>query len=197
MKLRIEQDTDPIDPRKDYDHLGKMVCFHQRYNLGEEHDYRSGDYSGWEELEAAIREGEDGVVEILPLYLYDHSGITMSTGGFSCGWDSGQVGFIYATRADVLSEYSKQRVSQKLRSAVATILEAEVKEYDQFLTGAVYGYIIEDEDGEHIDSCWGFFGHEYCEEAGKESLAYHQKQEDEKMKAHIPLMAPAPVCAMP
>lgn len=31
---------------------------------------------------------------MLPLYLYDHSGITMNTTGFSCPWDSGQVGWI-------------------------------------------------------------------------------------------------------
>ena len=36
---------------------------------------------------------------LLPLYLYDHSGITMNTTGFSCSWDSGQVGFIYASKA--------------------------------------------------------------------------------------------------
>ena len=35
---------------------------------------------------------------ILPLYLYDHSGITISTGPFSCPWDSGQVGWIYAPK---------------------------------------------------------------------------------------------------
>ena len=35
---------------------------------------------------------------ILPLYLYDHSGITISTGPFSCPWDSGQVGWIKAPK---------------------------------------------------------------------------------------------------
>ena len=35
---------------------------------------------------------------ILPLYLYDHSGITISTRPFSCPWDSGQVGWIYASK---------------------------------------------------------------------------------------------------
>lgn len=35
---------------------------------------------------------------ILPLYLYDHSGITISTVPFSCPWDSGQVGWIYAPK---------------------------------------------------------------------------------------------------
>ena len=34
-------------------------------------------------------------VAILPLYLYDHSGLTMSTNDFGDRWDSGCVGFIY------------------------------------------------------------------------------------------------------
>ena len=38
----------------------------------------------------SLVEQMDGMV-ILPLYLYDHSGITMNTCGFSCPWDSGQV----------------------------------------------------------------------------------------------------------
>jgi len=41
---------------------------------------------------------------ILPLYLYDHSGITMSTGPFSCPWDSGQVGWIYAPKQKFIDE---------------------------------------------------------------------------------------------
>lgn len=42
---------------------------------------------------------------VLPLYLYDHSGITMNTTGFSCPWDSGQVGWIYASKEDALKEF--------------------------------------------------------------------------------------------
>ena len=41
---------------------------------------------------------------ILPLYLYDHSGITMSTSVFSCPWDSGQVGWIYAEKKKLIEE---------------------------------------------------------------------------------------------
>ena len=36
--------------------------------------------------------GELENVVILPLYLHDHSGLTMNTSGFHCPWDSGQVG---------------------------------------------------------------------------------------------------------
>jgi len=37
------------------------------------------------------------------------------------------------------------------------ILLAELNEYDQYLQGDVWGYIVT-ENGEETDSCWGFFG---------------------------------------
>jgi hypothetical protein len=49
-------------------------------------------------FEAAFDKWVEDKVCIKDLYLYDHSGITISTSPFSCGWDSGQVGFIYLTR---------------------------------------------------------------------------------------------------
>jgi len=45
-------------------------------------------------------------------------------------------------------------------------LHGEVKTYNQYLTSDVYGYSI-DVDGEHKDSCWGFFG---VEEVKKEAI---------------------------
>lgn len=94
---------------------------------------------------------------ILPLYLYDHSGITMNTTGFHCPWDSGQVGFIHLSLEDVRREYGVQRVSAKLRRTVEDVLRAEVEVYDDYLRGNVYGYVIE-RDSDHVDSCWGYIG---------------------------------------
>ena len=71
-KLEIEQDNDPMNPRREWDNLGTMVCFHKRYDLGDKTDYRSEDYDSWEGLKQGIIENE-GEVFILPLYLYDHS----------------------------------------------------------------------------------------------------------------------------
>lgn len=164
LTLRIEQDEDPMSPR-DWDNLGIMVCFHNRYGLGDKTDLKESMFDGWKELEKHLREEEEAT-HLLPLFLYDHSGITMNTTGFSCGFDSGQVGFIYATQKTIetlgvpLDDVEKQ-------------LRQEVETYDQFITGNVWGYIIEDEDGEHVDSCWGFFGREHVEAEAAKALKHH------------------------
>ena len=52
---------------------------------------------------------------ILPLYLYDHGGITMRTSSFSDPWDSGQVGWIYASKQEFRNEmgYSENELFSK------------------------------------------------------------------------------------
>ncbi len=168
MEIRIEQDFDPSSPREDCN-LGTMVCFHNRYNLGDDHDYQSVDYSGWDDMQAQI-EKEHDIAVILPIYMYEHSGIALRTGPFSCGWDSGQVGFIFITKEKVRYEYSRKRLSSKLLERIETYLNNEVKVYDQYLNGDVWGFIIEDDNGEHLDSCWGFYGQEYCENEANEAM---------------------------
>lgn len=101
---------------------------------------------------------------ILPLYLYDHSGITISTAPFGCPWDSGQVGYIYASLDDMRREFSCKRVTAKHRAQAEKQLRQEVETYDQYLTGDVYGYVVTDENGDETDSCWGMFGLDYVRE---------------------------------
>lgn len=38
MILRIVQDVDTESPRE-WDNLGTMICWHSRYNLGDDHNY--------------------------------------------------------------------------------------------------------------------------------------------------------------
>lgn len=98
---------------------------------------------------------ESGQLVILPLYLYDHSGITMSTGAFSCPWDSGQVGWIYADAEKIKEEYGE--VTPETIGKAKELLESEVKSYDYYLTGQCYGFQLFEGDTE-VDSCWGFLG---------------------------------------
>ena len=42
-KLEIFDDLNPCSPRE-FDNLGTMVCFHRRYNLGDETELKSSDF---------------------------------------------------------------------------------------------------------------------------------------------------------
>lgn len=129
----------------------------------------------------------------LPLYLYDHSGITISTGSFSCPWDSGQVGFIYAPVSMFDSKGFLLGDHDIKEDVIRRILTEEVKTYDQYLTGNIYGYKIvklsdedldnedrEDITGEELDSCWGFYGSDYCLDEARRTVEYFKQQDAKK-----------------
>lgn len=177
LTVRIEYDEDAENPRTAWDNLGTMVCFHGRYRLGDaNHGYAYADYSNWIELRNAIQKREEAAV-VLPLFLYDHSGLAMSTEIFRgrahhAEWDSGQVGWIFVSKAKVREEYYCKRITAATRQKVEEVLKAEVETYSQFLNGEVYGFTVEDAEGNHLDSCWGFFGLDYCREQAKEAAEH-------------------------
>lgn len=100
-----------------------------------------------ESFQAAIEGWMKKNLCILPLYLYDHSGITMNTSGFSCGWDSGTVGYIYLTKEKWDKEHDRDFVQEE----AAKYLVGEVETYDQYLTGSVYGKILHRVDDEDFE----------------------------------------------
>jgi len=154
--IEIHHDYDAESPRE-WGNIGTMVCSHRCYNLG--------DVQG---------NGDDVPVGAitLPLYLYDHSGITMSTSSFSCQWDSGRIGTIYCTRDKALAEFGGKRLTKQIRDKVIKAMQCEVETYDMFLTGQVYGYIVKDDEDNYIKSCWGFYGMKHCVESAKEACQH-------------------------
>ena len=173
--INIHLDEDPQSPRE-WDNLGVIAYKHRNYALGEEEisdpiDWLAeklgidepGDYcnENKDRLEALFLEKH----VTLPLYLYDHSGITISTTPFSCCWDSGRLGYIYTTLEQLNKlRHNWKRWSAKRREKASKWLEEEVEGFDQYLTGDVYGFEIIDPDGENIDSCWGYYGYENIDE---------------------------------
>jgi hypothetical protein len=146
--LQIFQDTWTESPRS-WDNLGTMAIFHKRYNFGDEVDFASDDFGNWSEMQEHIINNLKAAV-CLPIYMYDHSGITINTQGFACPWDSGQVGFIYVTADDLKAEGITEEEGKQ-------ILEQEVWTMDTYITGNVYGFHLI-KDGETKDSCSGFYG---------------------------------------
>ena len=162
-RLKIYRDEDPQDMR-DFDNLGIMLCAHGRYTLGDEQ------FNDRESLDQRLEE-LDPVVK-LPLWLLDHSGLAMQTGSFASDaqqWDSGQVGWIVATKKDILDKAGIVGSWSSMIKNAERILRNEVADYDNYLQGNVYGYELFEitncttagfEDEEHekeVESCWGFY----------------------------------------
>lgn len=140
-------------------------------------------------LDEWLRKERGAIGPILRLGLIDHSGISMYVGGGphwsdSAGWDSGTVGVIFTTeeRLRALGYESRDELSD---DKIEEYLTDEVKLYDMYLRGEVYGYVIDklagDKeiadvypgfDADHVpgrDSCWGFLGMEDVTEQAKEA----------------------------
>ena len=145
------------------DNLATMACFHRRYDLGDKgHGYDSKDYPGWDAMEKAIVKREKPA-DILPIYMYDHSGLAISverTGCFADRWDSGQIGFIFISKAKARKEFGE--LTQKVLEQIRKNLLAEVETYNQYLQGDVWAYTIRNNKGEWLDSRGGFYGQEDC-----------------------------------
>jgi len=163
--VSVEVDEDPLDPRQNNYEIGQMLCLHSRYSLGDPHEFTL------EEVQDLAIHAENTGGIVIPLYLYDHGGITMNTTGFSCPWDSGQVGVYIMSKADIDSEFGGNRTTAR------TYIDGAVQRYDDFLTGNVYGFIVTDPNGNDLDSCWGFSGDpEIAMNAGIESANYFIKE---------------------
>ena len=156
--LKIHSDPFPESPRE-WDNLGTMVYGHRKYCLGDKQARNLEHYTDWDNW----FEGEIGSKNAiaLPLYLYDHSGLVINTTPFSCPWDSGQVGWIYAKKENIRKEYNKKRVSKKMAEKVKEVLRGEVEVFNDYIRGNIYGYTLNDISGKEIDSCWGFYGNDF------------------------------------
>lgn len=90
----------------------------------------------------------------LPLFLYEHGGITMSTGAFGCPWDSGQVGMIFVTREQVIDEgwvgAKRDMPVEEIRDLAHQGMRSEADTYDQYLTGQIYQFKLEVLDTERM-----------------------------------------------
>lgn len=170
--IRVYVDEDPINPRDNSwnDNLDMMICFHRKHNLGDTHNYKASDFFDSDDIESQLIKDYNPIV-IKRLYLYDHSGLTISTAPFSCRWDSMLVGFILISRENVLKNWniSKFTNNRYLAKKADAYIEASVKEYDQFLRGDIYGYVISDDEGNELDSCWGLYGLDYAIEQAQEA----------------------------
>lgn len=98
---------------------------------------------------------------VLPVYKYEHGNVCYNTRGFSCPWDSGINGFIYVSKDKVREEYGIKNISPRIVQRIKGYLKDEVETFSNAVSGEVYGYTIENSEGEELDSCFGFYGYDH------------------------------------
>jgi len=71
-------------------------------------------------------------------------------------WDVSQLGAVLISKKEARS-----------RKKAKELVQALIETWNQYLSGDIWGYIIEDKNGEVVGSCWGFYG---IEDAEREAL---------------------------
>jgi hypothetical protein len=109
-----------------------------------------------------------------PIYMYDHSGQTISLSPFGCPWDSGGCGYIFVFKDKILKEILGAN-DDNWRYKAEEVIKSEIDIYDDYIQGNVYGYCLEEghvvehkdlvtgaiwtsTEYDFVDSCCGFYG---------------------------------------
>lgn len=120
-----------------------------------------------------------GARVVIGLFVYEHSGITMSAGqrvgevlkqgdirstgrfiGDDAGWDTSFVGFIYDTPKAVKDCIGDNATDEDIERA----LRQEVAIYASYLEGDVTCYMVDDTETNYNEGCGGYVGdHKHCE----------------------------------
>lgn len=152
-------DRCPDSPRE-WCNICKFNLYHNKYNLENTGDICI-DFD--EDIDKQIKRYERQGYWILPVYMYEHTDILLNTSGFSCPWDSGQIG--YAS----ISKEERKKYGIKRKSKWYDMVNNELKLYQQYLNGNCYGFEAYNIETGEKDSCFGFYG-DYMEEALKDYM---------------------------
>lgn len=126
----------------------------------------AGSFSEQEKLDMIEATGE--IVWLL-ISIYDHSGISIWLGGIDghvdARWDCSTIGFAYVEKCTAEKEGALRAGKNGLYNGHKSwqewaydVMESEMETYEQYVTGEVFGYMVEGGDGYCDDSCWGFYG---------------------------------------
>lgn len=166
FEIELIQDDDMFETPRDWSNTGTCLFFGRYSHLGDDHNLRTEDYSCEEELlEEIIKRYEP--VEVMRVYGYSHSGLTISIKPFNDVWDSGLLGFILVEKKRI-EELGWKRISSKRRNTLKEYMTGEIAVLNQYVSGDVWFYNVTDEDDEVVDSCGGIYGYEYALEMAKE-----------------------------
>ncbi len=136
-KLSIAIDYNPIDPRE-WDNYTKIYCEHKSYTFPQEISIDNEYCNSWDDVIDEIQNQEKDIILIKPIYMLDHSGISVDLRDYNDKWDSGQIGFIWTTKKLMKKAGLKPTVSEADK-----LIKQEFKSWKKYIEGEIYSYCIE------------------------------------------------------
>lgn len=172
-RFKIKRDDMAQSPRE-WDNICTITSWNSRnWNISDEgHTLKREDVNDWL-YEMCQRQLKDEIY-LKEVYMYDHSGQTISLSPFGDPWDSGICGWIWVEKEKILKEYPEID-PDKWTEKAKKVMQSEIETYDQYIRGDVYGFDIEqleeveirnrstgetriDEEWKDFDGCWGWYG---------------------------------------
>lgn len=164
--LRVEHDTDAENPL-DGDCEWTLIPFSRRLKgAGDPHEYFARSESG-EVVPANIglrSKFRAGLAFALDCYEHGERHFSLRGEGMRCQWDTSDYAGI------LLWNHSPKELGAKTYAEREASARAAVEIYNAWANGYAYGYILEDLEGEHVDSCFGFFDSQSLTECVGEHL---------------------------
>lgn len=163
--IDIYYDPNAESPRA-WDNLGTFYTAHRYYCPEKEFDEHFDFDEVCDERPGDLRESFLKKYVALNLYLYDHSGQTISSSPFFCPWDSGWFGIVAVSVENIKKEFGWKVLTHARRRKIEGYLQGDIDTYDNYLRGEVYGYRIipADDKDKGLESCWGYYGNSGLEQ---------------------------------
>ena len=154
-------DFNPENPLEDWDANG--IFYHWKDN-GQEEMLKYCELLGYDP-DSREQTGEEHP-DAVRIDKYEHSGVSYSVHGegYYCRWDTSSTWAVWFPD-DCLMDELKGLKGKKRRDKCIVYARQACKLFNQWANGDVYGFIVKDQSGNEIDSCWGYFGDEAWEDA--------------------------------
>jgi len=116
-----------------------------------------------------------GNPDAVTLDCYSHSGErwSLSGQGMQCQWDTARGAGVFVPSEDMSEELAKLEPNER-KAKAREWAQSFLDTYNNIIGGQVFGCVTQvfDEDGDEADSdsCWGFIGSDYAEQALKEEF---------------------------